>query len=66
MNDTEIVARLRRELAPVIGWYRSVLEHDSPDNPDEDPRDYLYDETCWKFEQRQSRGSYQAVIEALL
>lgn len=64
MTDAEKLEKLRRELRPIIDWYRNILENGSPDG-DEDPRDYLYDET-WRAMRPLSRGAHQLIIETLL
>lgn len=82
MTAEERLDRVRKAVAPVLSWYRSVLVDGGPDfDPwdcdgmdDEEVEtyrreraaDYLYDETWRAFEDKLSRGDFQAIVEALL
>lgn len=64
MTDAEKLAALRRELQPVLSWYRKMITQGSPDG-DADPNDYVYDMAWGEFQQRLSRGNFHAVLQIL-
>ncbi|WP_327139270.1 hypothetical protein [Nocardia sp. NBC_01327] len=51
--------QLRAVVAPVMAWYNDVLAKGEPDES------YLYDVTVDKFEEKLSRGDFQAIIDIL-
>lgn len=60
MNNDEKIAELQKILKPTIDWYRKIKADGEPDSS------YLYDTTIEVFNDNQTRGDIQNVIEILL